>query len=1277
MKKKKLPKYQFAGTNPCGIGTKWDDALKQCVPMNEQDYMWGIPNESFPKPSGIDNPIPISTNVEPAKTVPQGAKTDETGKVIPGTIRPMKMDESGNAVQTTNDRVDSRGRKIPYELAIGDALDKGFNLDSDNVYRKTEITEDPNNLEYSSFFKGLNTLMDITQFFAGNINDDKVKRAEREKIAKARYPKADYNIYETGVNNIPIYFKTGGTLSAKKARQILHDGTVHGKPITEKQRKYFGAVASGYIKAQGGELQNPNSVQFPYIQNYLNKMNQEYKDWYSVDRGKDDGYDSFNYQYLQPKSPMITRTIPTWEIRPTNSPDDVFYLEGEELDKRTKKKIQEGKLTGKFIKDYTTTSRDTSMDELNADLTRYLQSRNKPKQSYGGFIPAEKMQELLYDKIISEKTFPERQKKLFGKVINNTTAYDKKPSSKYKFQTGGWLDEYDNFFFDEKTNEALKDISEYKNGGTHGGLDRWFAEKWVDIKTGKECGRQKGETRKGYPACRPSKRISSDTPKTSSELSSSEKAKFKKEKKSSKRISYQHKRKEYGGMISNDELDNVYFMKSGGNVPTNPSLWSRAKSAAKAKYDVYPSAYANGYAAKWYKERGGGWKKGKTGGDFVENLPKAQVGKILSPITPQNFSDFFDILSIPQKAVTKLITGTYQKPSEAMNIKNPIGATATDIILDPINLLALTGVTDNIVTKLKWKPNPTSAYRMIGTEEGLVDATKSGVLKPSTKGSDIGKVHTTTHYQMGVPSDKRKYFGRIWGRGYEGPYMAEVPNAATDVRFAQGPGGKEIGADVWTYPDAHIPTSEANLYKQHWFKGYKKVPKKEEGGIIQDNMGYWNPDNWGKVVEIDSPNITMKPHPITGQEVPPLIGISDEGDVQYMEPGKDYKFEGSKVREIPIAQTGRTLPPIYTDDPRKVRAYQDSLNLYRVGEAEQFYNNPDIKTFRKYSDVSGVGRFKSGGWLDEYNDNVESFQIGGKKNLTPEQQEAIDKLQGAYDEQRANTLSWLEGRKKNPRFAQIASDLIQDVNQTPEQAPYEFMDINRLLRNDAIASYSPSKNLSRTERKNYPFGKIVMADPNIPYRGKEGTSEQQFEYAHSPFALGHEATHLFLNTLPKKMEDFTDQEGNKVMSNLSDKFLPFKIIKDKFFEQNPRAGMNEYMNLVDQYNWATDKDELVEILYDIRKKFKDELDPSKDTTQKQWEDIYDKVKSEAKELRKKAEKTGNYADPDLNRIEQMMKYFNIIQKPYWNYMNNNIVKNKNILENSKPIAKTGGWLDSL
>ena len=38
--------------------------------------------------------------------------------------------------------------------------------------------------------------------------------------------------------------------------------------------------------------------------------------------------------------------------------------------------------------------------------------------------------------------------------------------------------------------------------------------------------------------------------------------------------------------------------KKSGAKPTNPSLYSRVKAEAKRKFDVYPSAYANAWAAK-------------------------------------------------------------------------------------------------------------------------------------------------------------------------------------------------------------------------------------------------------------------------------------------------------------------------------------------------------------------------------------------------------------------------------------------------------------------------------------------------------------------------------------------------------------------------------------------------------------------------------------------------------------------------------------------------------
>jgi len=76
-------------------------------------------------------------------------------------------------------------------------------------------------------------------------------------------------------------------------------------------------------------------------------------------------------------------------------------------------------------------------------------------------------------------------------------------------------------------------------------LKRWFKEDWKDVRTGKACGRSEGSKR-GTPYCRPTKRVSSKTPKTASEMSSSEKKKKISEKKSvgsGKRVSAAKRKK--------------------------------------------------------------------------------------------------------------------------------------------------------------------------------------------------------------------------------------------------------------------------------------------------------------------------------------------------------------------------------------------------------------------------------------------------------------------------------------------------------------------------------------------------------------------------------------------------------------------------------------------------------------------------------------------------------------------------------------------------------------
>ena len=48
--------------------------------------------------------------------------------------------------------------------------------------------------------------------------------------------------------------------------------------------------------------------------------------------------------------------------------------------------------------------------------------------------------------------------------------------------------------------------------------------------------------------------------------------------------------------------------KKGSPTPTNKALYSRVKAAAKRKFDVYPSAYANAWLVREYIKRGGGYR---------------------------------------------------------------------------------------------------------------------------------------------------------------------------------------------------------------------------------------------------------------------------------------------------------------------------------------------------------------------------------------------------------------------------------------------------------------------------------------------------------------------------------------------------------------------------------------------------------------------------------------------------------------------------------------------
>jgi LysM repeat protein len=101
---------------------------------------------------------------------------------------------------------------------------------------------------------------------------------------------------------------------------------------------------------------------------------------------------------------------------------------------------------------------------------------------------------------------------------------------------------------------------------------------------------------------------------------------------------------------------------------------------------------------------------------------------------------------------------------------------------------------------------------------------------------------------------------------------------------------------------------------------------KDGGEVVKDNNGYWNPNNWGKNVEISSPNITMKGVNQT------LLGVANTGERKIMQPDNDYYFKGAKtVTEIPLTPQEEAF---LRDIQEKLYAKDGGLSNYTIREGD-------------------------------------------------------------------------------------------------------------------------------------------------------------------------------------------------------------------------------------------------------------------------------------------------------------------------------------------------------
>jgi hypothetical protein len=209
----------------------------------------------------------------------------------------------------------------------------------------------------------------------------------------------------------------------------------------------------------------------------------------------------------------------------------------------------------------------------------------------------------------------------------------------------GWHWDMSNAYDGGETNPYLCHKCGNDNTPVNEDLDKWFKEKWVNIGkkvNGKHppCGTS-GE-KSGYAKCVPAAKAAGMSKKEKESATRRKRAaqndadrggksssgqgktpiyvstktkneewsqKYKKSidcnnpKGFSQKAHCQGKKKNETMTI--EERLNLFLEK---NCPTDTEKWAASKSAAKSKFDVYPSAYANGWAAKNYKGKGGGWK---------------------------------------------------------------------------------------------------------------------------------------------------------------------------------------------------------------------------------------------------------------------------------------------------------------------------------------------------------------------------------------------------------------------------------------------------------------------------------------------------------------------------------------------------------------------------------------------------------------------------------------------------------------------------------------------
>jgi hypothetical protein len=157
----------------------------------------------------------------------------------------------------------------------------------------------------------------------------------------------------------------------------------------------------------------------------------------------------------------------------------------------------------------------------------------------------------------------------------------------------------------------------------------------------------------------------------------------------------------------------------------------------------------------------------------------------------------------------------------------------------------------------------------------------------------------------------------------------------------------------------YIPKLQNGKEMQFYQNGLDWKPKSisRDGSVIEDDRGQW--DHPGEITKINSNEITMQ-----GVDYP-VLGVSDTGDTQMMQPGEDYTYDGNSVTEYPMMEDGGwlskyDLPKAQTGEKLDFKALmnsgikQDATKVVR----QEMMSEAEAKKFKARKDAEELARRK-------------------------------------------------------------------------------------------------------------------------------------------------------------------------------------------------------------------------------------------------------------------------------------------------------------------------------